>query len=121
MARHDDIDVACRQPAHHGDPILLRAQGRAHLEERPVGADVILVEREVIDRHPTGDGQLALLGLPDHLQALSAAQGGGVIAPAGNLDQPYIALHDDGFGSLVHARQTDAGCHLARVHGGTRR
>ena len=116
VAGDDHVDVAGGQPAHHGGAVLLGAQRRPQAQEGAVGADVVLVERQVVDRHPAGHGQLARLGGADHGQALGARERGGVIAPAGDLDEAHVALEHDGLGRLVRRRAGRAGRHLAGVH-----
>ena len=68
--------------AHHRRAVILAAQRRAQLEEGAVGADVVLVERQMIDRHAARHGQFARLGGADHREALGAGDRGRVIAPA---------------------------------------
>ena len=116
VARHDHVDLAGGKALHHGAAIVLAAQRRPQAQEGAVGADVVLVEGEVIDGDAARHRQLALLGGADHGQALGARQRGGVIAPAGDLDQAHVALQHDGLGRLVHAGQAQSRRHLAGVH-----
>ena len=46
----DDVDHALRQRLHHREPVLLVAQRRRELEEGAVVADVVLVQRQRVDR-----------------------------------------------------------------------
>jgi hypothetical protein len=50
VARHDDVDGAVGDRRDHGQPVVLGAQRRRQLEEGAVGADVVLVQRQVVDR-----------------------------------------------------------------------
>ena len=100
VARHDDVDLAGgerRAPAPPGPPPSAAA---AQLEERAVGADVGLVQRQVVHRHAARDRQLARLGCADHGEALGVRDGGRVIAPAGHLDEADVALEHDDLGHL---------------------
>ena len=68
VGRDDHVDIAARHALDHGAAVVLRAQRRLHLEEGAVGADIVLVEREVIDRHAAGDGQAHELGGADDVE-----------------------------------------------------
>ena len=54
---HDHVDGAVRQGRDDGLPVVLVAQRRRELQEGAVVADVVLVEREVVDRDAAGDRQ----------------------------------------------------------------
>src|SRR5690606_26354136 len=97
----------CRERAYHRDAILLLAQRRAHLEERAVGADVVLVQRQVIDRDTAAHGETARLGRANDGEAFSTRDGRGVIAPAGDADEAHVALEHDRLGSFVHALEAE--------------
>ena len=53
----DDVDGAVRQRLDHRLPVVLVAQRRRELEEGAVVADVVLVERQIVDRDAAGDRQ----------------------------------------------------------------
>ena len=57
VCRVDHIDRARIQPLDHGLTVILGPQRRREFEERPVGCDVVLVEREVVDRNSCGDAR----------------------------------------------------------------
>ena len=59
VGRDDHVDIAAGDALDHGAAVVLGAERRPHLEEGAVGADVVLVQREVVDRDAAGDGQAA--------------------------------------------------------------
>ena len=65
VARHDHVDLAGGKALHHGAAIVLAAQRRPQAQEGAVGADIVLVEGEVIDGDAARHRQLALLGGAD--------------------------------------------------------
>ena len=79
-------------------------------------ADVDLVQRQMIDRGRGGDRQARVLGAAQHLERLRAGDRGGVIAAAGQRDEPHVALQHDGLGDLRHADQAEPRGELALVH-----
>ena len=50
VVRHHDVEQALGERLDQRDAVLLGAQRRRHLEEGAIGADVDLVQRQVIDR-----------------------------------------------------------------------
>ena len=120
VAGDDDIDVAGGQRLHEGRAILFAAQGRANFEIGSIGADVVFVQRQVIDRRATGDGELARLGGPHDVEAFTAGYGGRVVTRASHVDQPHISLQHNCLGGAMHAGQPQPRRHFARVHDATR-
>ena len=59
---HDDVDRAVDQRLDHRQPVVLVPQRRRELEEGAVVADVVLVERQIVDRDAAGDRQPRRLG-----------------------------------------------------------
>ena len=96
--------------------VVFGAQRRRHLEEGAVGADVVFVERDVIDRGRGGDAEAGVLGAAQHLKRLRAGDRGGVIAPAGQRDEAQVALEHDGFGGFGNAKQAEPRGEFAFVH-----
>ena len=76
----------------HRPPVVLGAQRRRQLEEGAVGADVVFVERQMVDRDAAGDGKAAGLGPADDVERLGAGDLRGVVAAAGQRDQADVAL-----------------------------
>jgi hypothetical protein len=63
VAGMDDVDGAGLQTLDHCPPVVFRAQRRGELEEGAIGRDVVLVQREVVDRDAGRDvATRALLG-----------------------------------------------------------
>jgi hypothetical protein len=54
VIRDDHVDHALVEGLHHRLAVGLVAQGRREPAEGAVMADVILVQHEVVDRHPAG-------------------------------------------------------------------
>ena len=93
-----------------------RPERRLHAEEGAVGADVVLVEREVVDRHAASHGQPVAPWRADDVEALARRRSGRVIAAAGELDEANVALEHDGLGRLRDAGKAQPGRDLALVH-----
>jgi hypothetical protein len=51
MRGHDDVDGAVLERLDHRQPVVLGAQRRRQPEEGAVFPDIIVVERQIVDRH----------------------------------------------------------------------
>ena len=69
---HDDVDRTTRDAFDHRAPVLLGAERGPHLEEGPIGADVVLVQGQVIDGDRSGDRKAARLCGADQLKRCTA-------------------------------------------------
>ena len=79
-------------PRDHRQPVVLGAERRRQLEEGAVGADVVLVQRQVVDRDAAGDGQPGCLGAADDVERLGAGDLRRVVAAAGQRREADVAL-----------------------------
>ena len=112
----DGVDGAVGHRGRQGLAVPLAAQGRGHLGEGAVVADRRLVQREVVRRRAGRDRQAARFGPADHLQRLGAGDVGHVVAPAGHLDQPQVALDHDDLVEQMVAGETETGRQFAGIH-----
>ena len=64
------------QRLDHGRPVVLGAQRRPQLEEGAVGADVVLVQGQMVDRDAAGHRQPACLGGADRRRATRGRRSG---------------------------------------------
>ena len=72
MGGMDDVDGARFEPLDHRLPVVLGPQRRGELEERAVGRDVVLVERQIVDRDAARKGRLERR-LPSAIRATDPA------------------------------------------------
>ena len=61
----DDVDGAVAQRLDHRQPVVFGAQRRRQPEEGAVFADIVLVERQIVDRDAGGDPRAVGLGARD--------------------------------------------------------
>ena len=87
-----------RQRFYQRLAIVLGAQRRRQLAEGAVGADVVLIQREVVDRGRGRYRQARVLGAPQHVERIRAGQRGGVIAPLRQRDEAQVAFQHNGLG-----------------------
>ena len=76
----DDVDRAVGQRLDHRHAVVLGAQRRRQLEEGAVFADVVLVQRQMVDRDAAGDVGAARLRAPGSPRPNAARDLGGVVA-----------------------------------------
>lgn len=72
MIRHDNVDHTLRQAGDERTAIRFGTQGRRHLEEGPVVANVAFVECEMVDADGAGDSEPLCLRLADRLNRFGA-------------------------------------------------
>ena len=68
MVGDDDVDQPFAERANERLALVLMAQRRSQLQEGAIVADVVLVQRQMIDRGPAGDGQALVLGAAQRVQ-----------------------------------------------------
>ncbi len=90
--------------------------GGDSFQECPVGADVVFVQRDVIDRDGGADGQSGVARALEDFQRLDAAQRRRVIAAAGQRHEPHVALQHDRLGRVGNADQPQPRGEFALVH-----
>ena len=116
VVRDDHVDGAVGQRLDHRLPVVLVAQRRRELQEGAVIADVVLVERQVVDGDAAGDRQpLRLRGAHD-LGRIGAGDHGRVVAPAGEAHEADVALQHHRLGLARDAGQPEPRGELALVH-----
>ena len=106
---HDDIEQARRQSLDEGEPILFVAQRRRDFQKRPIIADVVLVERQMIDRGAAGHRQARRLGPCHDRQREACRNERRVIARADEIDEAHVAVEHDRFGFARNAGQGRGG------------
>ena len=116
MTGNDDVDGGIHDTLDERQPVVFAAQRRRKLEERPVRADIVFIQHEMIDRNPARDRQALLLGAADHVERLAAGDLRRVIARPGKLDEPQVAFEHDDFGGCRYSGQAQSRRHLACVH-----
>lgn len=99
----NDVDGAVGDRRDHRLPVVLVAQGRRHLEEGAVGADVVLVVGQVIDRDAGGDVEAALLAGADDVRAVGGRDEVGVVLRLRHGDEAQVPLQHDDFRFARHA------------------
>ena len=115
MVAGDCINGAVAQPLDDGAPVSFAAQRGRQLGEGPILADRGLVQREIGGRGIAGHRQPLRLGAPNRLDRGRGRQMGDVIARAGDLDEPKVALDHDDLGRRRDCRQAQPGGDLAFV------
>ncbi len=68
MAGNDHVDHAAGHAFHHGGAVGFGAQRRLHFAEGVIGADIQLVEQQMMGGDAAGDGKSARLGGGDGVQ-----------------------------------------------------
>ena len=115
MVAGDCINGAVAQPLDDGAPVSFAAQRGRQLGEGPILADRGLVQHEIGGRRIAGHRQPLRLGAPNRPDPGRGRQMGGVIACAGDLDEPKVALDHDDLGRRRDCRQAQPGGDLAFV------
>ena len=112
----DGVDGTIAQALDDGLAIILAAQGRGELEEGAVAADVVLVEREVIDGNPCRNRAVTFLGGSQKLNRGGAGDLGGVVFDTRETGQLQIARQRNGLGFARLATQAQDGGKQPLVH-----
>ena len=108
--------VPSLQRLDHRQPVVFGAQRRRELEEGAVLADVVLVERQIVDRDAGGDVGAVGFGARDRLGRMRGRDLGGVIAAAGQPRERQVALERDGLGFARNAGEAEPAGEKALVH-----
>ena len=108
VGRGDDVDQAVAHGLDQRLTIGLRTQRRVDAVERPIVADVHLVEAQVVDRDADGDLQPLGAGAGQGLQRAFGRDLVNEETGAGLFDQGQIAFQTDAFGDGGAARQAQA-------------
>lgn len=83
VIRHHDVDQAGSNGGRQRHTVGLAAQRRRHLHEGSVGTDVVLVQRNMVDRGRSTDGKAGILGaFEEDLEQFRAGQRGGIVTIA---------------------------------------
>ena len=112
----DDVDGAVGECCDQRLPVVLGAERRRHLEEGAVGADVVLVQREMRDRGAGGDAVPGKLGAAERRHGRLAGNLRGVVAPAGHAREADVAVEHDRLRLARNAGKAEARRRLALVH-----
>ena len=116
MIGHDDVDEPGRQTGDESPAFVFPAQRRREFQERPVIADVVFVECQMIDRGGAGDGQAIGLCLCDNVQGERRRDKRGVVARAGQVHEPDVAIEHDRLRLARDSRKAKARGEFAFVH-----
>lgn len=106
MIGADDVDCAIGNSRDHRLPVVFVAQRWRHLEERPIGADVVFIVGQVIDRHPGGDVQPFRLACSNHVCAVGGGNEVCVVLALGHGNQAQVPLQHDDFRFTRHTGKT---------------
>ena len=118
MIRRDAVDGAVDEALDQRLAIVLRAQGRIHLETRRVGVavDDVLGEQQVVGGHLGGHLHAARLRAADLLHRLAGGHVADVDAGVLVSGERAVAGHLHGLGHAGDAGEPDACRHDALVH-----
>ena len=116
VGRVDGVDGARDEPVDHRPPVVLGAERRRELEEGAVGRDVVLVERQVVDRDAGRDATGAALGGGQQLDGGAGRDLRGVVADVGQRGELQVAGERDGLGLDRDALEAGDGGEQALVH-----
>ena len=112
----DDVDGTRLQAFDHSLPVVLGAKRWRELEEGAVGRDVVLVEREVVDRHAGGDAAAAAPGGGDEFDGSARRDLRGVVPDAGEGGELQVAGERDRLGLDRNALESGDGRQRPLVH-----
>ena len=101
----DHVDQPLGHRLDHGQPVLLGAQGRGEAEEGAIAADVIFVQRQVMDRDTGTDVQPRLARAAQRRQAGRDGDLVGMVAGAGHRHQRQVAVEPHHLGHGRNRRQ----------------
>ena len=116
VIRHYHVDQAFGQSCDQCLAVVLGAQRWRYFEEGSVWTDVVLVEREMIDRGRRTHLMPGFAGAAQHLKRFRAGDRSRVIAATGERDQARVASQHYGFGCIRDSKQAKARAIFAFVH-----
>jgi len=116
MRRDDDVDGAVGDRLDHCHTVVFGPQRRRQLEEGAVLTDVILVERQMVDRNAAGDLGATTARHTDRFRRFGHGDLGGVELGTGQPGDPEIPFERDDLGLLRHAGQAEPAGEQTGIH-----
>src|ERR1700730_16713260 len=116
MLRNDGVDEARLQSRDERAPLVFVAQRRREFQKRPVIAHVVFVEGQMVDRGGAGYRQAISLGFGDNVEGKRRGDERGMVAGAGEVHEPDVAIEHDGLRLARDSGKAEARGEFAFVH-----